>query len=214
MNEQDSAKGSQSLKQGRLQNDTSPTDRAYERENYEPEELSNPLPKWFAVMSACFVIWGFGYFYFQGVVPADAGDRRTAMAPAGSVPVDGKVVYAANCVACHQGNGQGIPAAFPPLAGADWVLTDPQIPAQILLHGLQGPIEVAGQLYSGVMPSMAHLSDEELAAVLNYIRTDWGNSASEITSDWLSEQRQRFVDRGPWQGGDELIATFGEPVLP
>ncbi len=190
------------------------TDRAYERENFEPEELSNPLPKWFAFMAAGFVAWGFGYFYFQGVVPVDAGDHRTAIAPAGSAPVDGKIVYAANCVACHQGTGLGITGAFPPLAASEWVLTDPQVSAQILLHGLQGPIEVAGQSYAGVMPVMAHLSDDELAAVLNYIRSDWGNSASEVTSEWFTEQRALFTDRGPWEGGAELIAEFGEPLVP
>jgi len=196
------------------QTETELTSRAYDRENFEPEELSNPLPKWFAVMSACLVLWGFGYFYFQGVVPLNAGDRRTAIAPAGSVPADGKVVYAANCVACHQGNGLGISGAFPPLAGAEWVLTNPVIPAQILLHGLQGPIEVAGNSYSGAMPVMAHLSDNELAAVLNYIRTDWGNNGSEVTPEWFAEQRERFTDRGPWEGGAELVSVFGEPTVP
>lgn len=214
MNINDSEGTDDSTKQTEFDNNTTPAARAYERENYEPEELSNPLPKWFAVMSACLVIWGFGYFYFQGVVPADAGDRRTAIAPAGSVPADGKVIYAANCVACHQGTGLGIAGTFPPLASSEWVLADPQIPAQILLHGMQGPIEVAGQSYSGVMPVMAHLSDDELAAVLNYIRSDWGNSAPQVTSEWFAEQRDLFMDRGPWEGAAELIAEFGEPLVP
>lgn len=215
MSSDDSKAGDDAMRQRDLHNDSVPVDRAYERENYEPEELSNPLPKWFAAMSIGFVAWGFGYFYFQGVVPADAGDHRTAMAPAGSAPADGKVVYAANCVACHQGTGLGIAGAFPPLAGSEWVLTDPQIPAQILLHGMQGPIEVAGQSYSGVMPTMAHLSDDELTAVLNYIRTDWGNNAPEVPEEWLAEQRARFAaDRGPWDGAAELIAEFGEPIVP
>lgn len=214
MNKNDSEGPDDSTKQTEFDNNTTPTDRAYERENYEPEELANPLPKWFAVMSACLVVWGFGYFYFQGVVPADAGDRRTAIAPAGSVPADGKVIYAANCVACHQGTGLGIAGAFPPLAASEWVLTDPQIPAQILLHGMQGPIEVEGQSYSGVMPVMDHLSDDELAAVLNYIRSDWGNSAPQVTSEWFAEQRDLFMDRGPWEGAAELIAEFGEPLVP
>lgn len=214
MNTNDSEGPDYLVKQTEVDNNTTTTDRAYERENYEPEELANPLPKWFAVMSACLVVWGFGYFYFQGVVPADAGDRRTAIAPAGSVPADGKVIYAANCVACHQGTGLGIAGAFPPLAASEWVLTDPQIPAQILLHGMQGPIEVAGQSYSGVMPVMAHLSNDELAAVLNYIRSDWGNNAPEVTSEWFAEQRDLFSDRGPWEGAAELMAEFGEPLVP
>ncbi|MBX2879119.1 MAG: c-type cytochrome [Granulosicoccus sp.] len=213
MSNHESPEHGKSVEQGELQDDIVTTDRAYERENFEPEELSNPLPKWFAVMSACFVMWGFGYFYFQGVVPADAGDQRTPIAPAGSGPVDGRVIYAANCVGCHQGTGLGIQGAFPPLAASEWVLTDPQIPAQVLLLGMRGPIEVAGQSYSGVMPAMAHLPDDELAAVLNYIRSDWGNSASEVTGDWIAEQRTRFTDRGPWEGAEELISNFGKPEV-
>jgi mono/diheme cytochrome c family protein len=202
------------VKEKDLQSNAVPVNRAYERENYEPAELKNPLPMWFSAMALSFVLWGAGYFFFQGVVPADAGDHRSVQAPAGrGAEVDGKVVYAANCVACHQGNGQGITGAFPPLAGAGWVLAEPEVPAQILLHGMQGPIEVKGQSYAGVMPVMAHLSDEELAAVLNYIRSDWGNDAPPVTVEWFAEQRALFPeDRGPWQGEAELRSTVGEPA--
>jgi len=212
MNRDDEICPDEPVREGELQGNAVPTDRAHERENYEPAELSNPLPKWYAAMSIAFVIWGAGYFYFQGVVPADAGDRRTAPAPAGDAPADGAVVYAANCVSCHQGDGAGIAGAFPPLAGSGWVLAEPDVPAQILLHGMQGPIDVLGQSYAGVMPSMSQLSDAELAAVLDYIRTEWGNDASPVTAELFAEQRARFVERGPWQGGAELIAEIGEPA--
>ncbi|MFK7889579.1 MAG: c-type cytochrome [Granulosicoccus sp.] len=188
-------------------------DRAYERENYEPAELKNPLPKWFSIMSLGFVIWGAGYFYFQGVVPADAGDHRTPLAIHDGGAADGATVYAGNCVACHQGTGLGISGAFPPLDGAEWVTGAPELLAQILLHGVQGEMQVLGTVYNGVMPSMAHLSDEELAAVSTHIRSSWSNNASAIDSDFIAEQRTRFdVARGPWQGGAELRAEIGEPV--
>ncbi|MCI0454943.1 MAG: cytochrome c, partial [Candidatus Dadabacteria bacterium] len=55
---------------------------------------------------------------------------------------DGSVVYANICAACHQANGQGVPGAFPPLAGSEWLLKDAETPILIVLHGLQGAIEV------------------------------------------------------------------------
>lgn len=186
---------------------------AYRRESYEPEELKNPLPKWYAVFSAAFIIWGVSYFFMQGTVPADAGDLRTPLPAPGSLPADGATVYNANCVACHQSSGQGLTGAFPPLDGSEWVLSDPRIPAQILLHGVQGAMQVMGNTYNGVMPAMAQLSDEELAAVLNYIRNSWSNSASEIDADYFATMREEFGERGPWQGGEELREALGDPVV-
>ncbi len=188
--------------------------RAYRREGFEPEELKNPLPKWFSLMSVGFIIWGVSYFFMQGVVPADAGDLRTAMPAPGSLPVDGGTVYNANCVACHQANGQGLAGAFPPLDGSEWVMTDTRIPAQILVHGVQGEMVVMGNTYSGVMPAMAHLSDQELAAVLNYIRNSWSNTGSEVDAAYFAAMREEFGERGPWEGGAELISVLGEPVVP
>lgn len=187
------------------------TNRAYKRETFEPEELKNPLPKWFSVFSVGFVIWGASYFFMQGTVPADAGDLRTPLPAPGSLPVDGATVYTANCVACHQANGQGLAGAFPPLDGSEWVLTDARIPAQILVHGVQGEMVIMGSTYSGVMPAMAHLSDEELAAVLNYIRSSWSNNASAVDAAYFASMREEFGERGPWQGGAELRSALGEP---
>jgi len=188
--------------------------RAYERENYEPKELENPLPKWFSLLSLGFVIWGASYFFMQGWGSTDAGDQRRPPPPAGTLPVNGGVVYAANCTACHQTDGAGLANAFPPLDGSGWVIGEPELAAQILVHGMQGPIEVKGATYSGVMPSMAHLSDAELAAVLNYIRNAWSNNAQPVKLDYFEQVRERFGERGPWQGGAELRSEIGEPAPP
>ena len=187
--------------------------RAYKREGYEPEELKNPLPKWFSVFSVGFIVWGAAYFFMQGYGPADAGDLRTALPAPGSLPADGATVYNANCVACHQANGQGLAGAFPPLDGSEWVLADTRIPAQILVHGVQGEMVVMGNTYAGVMPAMAHLSDEELAAVLNYIRNSWSNTGSEVDAAYFAAAREEFGERGPWNGGEELRSAVGEPVV-
>ncbi len=95
------------------------------------------------------------------------------------VLADGGQIYA-QCAGCHQVNGQGIPGAFPPLAGEL-----PRIVAkgdagrkyliQVVLFGLQGPIVAQGKSFNGVMPPFAHLTDAEVAAVLNHVLTSWGN---------------------------------------
>ena len=87
----------------------------------------------------------------------------------------GKGVYAANCAACHQANGQGIPKAFPPLVRSDYLNADKVRAIRTVTGGLQGPITVNGEKYNGVMPAWT-LSDEDVAAVLSYIYGSWGNS--------------------------------------
>ena len=93
----------------------------------------------------------------------------------------GEKTYNANCVACHQGNGQGIPGAFPPLAnhipnlynaqgGKDYIIN-------VVLYGLMGEIEVDGTTYNGVMTPWGQLSDEQIAATLNHELNSWGNDA-------------------------------------
>lgn len=97
-------------------------------------------------------------------------------------PQTGAQVYA-TCAACHQANGQGIPGGFPPLAGSEWVTGKADVPIAIVLHGLQGPITVKGQPYNGVMsPWGTTFSDQEIANVVTYIRSQWGNKAPAVTS--------------------------------
>ena len=74
-------------------------------------------------------------------------------------------------------------------------------------------MEVMGNQYNGVMPSMAHLSNAELAAVLTYIRSSWSNSASPVDEQLFVEARERFGERDPWAGGDELIEEVGKPLM-
>lgn len=104
---------------------------------------------------------------------ADAPEQQAAAA---GLP-DGAQVYG-SCSGCHQANGQGIPGAFPPLAGhaADLYTTDPDYLAQVVLFGLQGPITVDGAQYAGLMPAWeGQLTDAQIAAVLNFILSSWGN---------------------------------------
>jgi mono/diheme cytochrome c family protein len=95
---------------------------------------------------------------------------------------DGAVVYLANCSSCHQTNGQGVPGAFPPLAGDPIVTGNPAAVIAIVKNGLDGRIVVNGQAYSGIMPRWKGLiSDEQIAAVATYIRTSWRNHAPGVS---------------------------------
>lgn len=100
----------------------------------------------------------------------------------------GKNVYEANCQACHQANGQGIPAAFPPLAQSDFLNEDHDRAIEVVINGLSGPIRVNGELYDGVMPAV-ELSDEKVANVLTYVVNSWDNAGGEITPAQVADHR-------------------------
>ena len=83
----------------------------------------------------------------------------------------------------------GLPAAqFPPLEGSEWVSGSPERRIALTLHGLLGPIEVKGKAYQGLVPMTAFkgLSDREIAAVLTYVRTTFGDGASGITPETVA----------------------------
>ena len=113
--------------------------------------------------------------------------------------MNGATVYAGTCVACHQANGEGSPGLFPPLAGSEFVTGNPERLTRIVLHGLSGPVTVKGATYTGQMPPWQQLSDAEVAAVLTYIRSSWGNTAPEIKADEVAGVRSATATRsGPW----------------
>ena len=117
-----------------------------------------------------------------------------------SAPQDGAEIYLTRCMSCHQMNGGGVPGVFPPLTGTDWVTGDEGVLIRIILNGMTGEIEVNGMVYTGAMPPWgAFLNDEEMAALLTYIRTEWGNDASDITPEMVAEVREAVADRAePW----------------
>ena len=101
----------------------------------------------------------------------------------------GERVFTTNCVACHQANGMGIPAAFPPLAGSDYLNADKTRAIGVLVNGLSGPITVNGENYNGVMPAI-RLSDEDVANVLTYVYSQWGNSGQVVLPAEIRAARQ------------------------
>lgn len=125
---------------------------------------------------------------------ASAPSGRPEEAPEDAV-LNGATLYEQNCASCHGWEGQGF-GTFPPLSGASWVTGDGDVPIRILLHGLQGSIEVQNQTYDGVMPAFGNrLRDEEIAAILTYVRSSWGSEAEAIETEEVRALRDRHADR-------------------
>ncbi len=102
----------------------------------------------------------------------------------------GKVVYEQVCTACHLGEGQGIPFAFPPLAKSDYLNADTDRSISAVVHGLAGEIEVNGKVFNSVMPQLG-LSDESIANVLTYVYNQWENNGTEVTPEMVKAVRDR-----------------------
>ena len=117
---------------------------------------------------------------------------------------DGKVVYSTTCAACHQATGEGVEGTYPPLAGSEWVNGDEAKVVRILLHGVTGPIEVAGETFNGMMPAWgATLKDDDIAAVLTYVRSTWGNTGAPITAAKVASIRAATTSRTtPWTSAE------------
>ena len=120
----------------------------------------------------------------------------------------GKIVYGKTCVACHQANGMGAPGQFPPLAGSEWVNeAEPGRIIRAVLNGLQGPITVHGQSFNNVMVPWNSLSDEDIAAVITYVRgnKEWGNTASAVTPERVGAVRAKIKAHPTAFTADELL---------
>ena len=115
-------------------------------------------------------------------------EARPAAANKAERIANGERVYKANCVACHQSAGQGIPNAFPPLAASDYLNADIDRAIRTVANGLQGPITVNGVKYDTVMPALG-LSDEEIASVLTYVLSQWDNEGGEVTPERVAAAR-------------------------
>ena len=102
----------------------------------------------------------------------------------------GKQVYLSLCFACHQSDGKGLPGAFPPLAGSDFLLADRERAIRIVLKGLTGPITVNGTTINSAMPPQeAVLTDTQIADVLSFVYNAWGNQGESFKADQIKAIR-------------------------
>jgi nitrite reductase (NO-forming) len=102
----------------------------------------------------------------------------------------GKRIFNQICMACHQQSGLGIPGAFPPLAGSDFLNADKNRAIGIVMNGFSGAITVNGKPFNSQMPSL-QLSDEDIANVLTYVYNTWGNKGYEVTPDEVAKVRKK-----------------------
>jgi|SRR4051794_6648060 mono/diheme cytochrome c family protein len=183
----------------------------------EPKAGRTPVPVWLVVLLFILLYWAMiyfdsygGWFSPQVYAPYHSTNQLAEYQPPSGdneALLAGKKVYESNlgCAICHQNDGLGKPGQFPPLAGSEWAQGAPSRMIRIPLCGLSGPITVKGQAWNAAMPNVGSiLTDDQLAAVLTYIRKSWGNTASEITPDMVKKVRGEVGGRAQPFTGDEL----------
>lgn len=210
---------------------------AAQREHKEPGFGEVPVPLWLMTVCGIAMIWAGAYLgMFNGGFRGDIFNERDTSpkllfteqgtgaaggaegvgeAAAQTPAAQGKKLYAANCVSCHQATGLGIPGQYPPLVKSDYVNGGSKRLGMILLKGLQGPVKVEGVVYNGAMPAWEKvLTDKKIAYILTYIRQDWGNAAGEITPEQIAAGRKEFTAHAdPWTEAD-LLAIPATEELP
>lgn len=195
------------------------------REKSEPSEGFSPMPL-FLLGFISAVIFGVSVYvvHYRGDFDPLVYDHRfdaEAAKAAASGPQEltpeqilarGKTAYQ-TCVACHQASGLGVAGVYPPLAGSEWVTGSEERLIRVLLHGLNGPIQVKGNTYNGLMPAFGKVpgggynwNNERISQVLSYIRHEWGNNASFITKEQVDVVLKAEAARAkPWTQ-DELAS--------
>src|SRR3984893_3146144 len=204
---------------------------AIQREKREPRVGLEPLSIWLIAVYGLAVFFGGAYlgrysgnFSGDGLDPLGgppptkkAGGAQGQQQQAELSPRDrGKKIFAANCQTCHQANGLGVPGQYPPLAGSEFTTGGSKRPAMIVLKGLQGPVTVKGQNFgSAVMqPWDKTLTDQKIADVLTYERSDWGNNASPVTAEQIAALRKDLANHPDSFTEPDLMAVPADAELP
>ena len=161
----------------------------------EPVATNSPVPMAIVVLTLTLLFLGGVYFdhhsgwfnakVYTPYVSAEQLDLYQPKSGAAAAAAQGKKVYETVCGICHGNDGMGKPNMAPPLAGSEWVNASGfHRLAQIPLEGLNGNLQVEGKDWNlNMAPMGAALSDADLAAVLTYIRSSWGNKAGAVSAD-------------------------------
>ena len=204
---------------------------AIQREKREPRVGLEPLSIWLIVVYGVALFLGGAYLgRFSGNFDGDSLDiayipvKKTGPGGAGGAqqqtemtPAErGKKVFSANCVTCHQASGTGVAGQYPPLAGSEFVTGGSRRPAMIVLKGLQGPLKVKGQQYgTAVMqPWDKTLTDQKIADVLTYIRSEWGNKASPVSTEQVAALRKELAGHPDSWSESDILAVPADAELP
>lgn len=183
----------------------------------EPTATRSTVPMWIIVITLILLFVGGVYFdrhsgWFNPNIypPFNSAEQLEAYQPKSgeaAARAHGKVVYEAVCGICHGPDGLGKPAQAPPLAGSEWVIAKGiNRLAHIPLTGVSGPLKVEGQDWNLNMAAMgAALPDEDLAGVLSYIRTAWGNKAGAVTADDIKKIRADLGKGAQPMTGEQML---------
>lgn len=165
----------------------------------DPTDGYEPVPLWLLTIFGVLLAWGGWYLgtYAAQFRWLELDETPGAGLAAASQPTEdpvtlGKRIFSGNCVSCHQADGKGLPGQYPTLNGSEWVHASPAWMKRIVLHGLEGPIQVAGANYNNAMPPFGpKLTDKQIAAVITYVRTnaEWGNKASAVSPEDVAATR-------------------------
>jgi mono/diheme cytochrome c family protein len=185
-------------------------------ENSEPKAGSGPVPVWLIVLFG--VIFYSGQLYineYAGEFSPLVYDPYPSLAavkkanPQGEdLVAKGEELFSVRCAVCHQAAGLGVAGQFPPLAGSEWVQAPgPGRPIRIVLNSVIGEIQVKGETFNNpAMPPWRDLTtDEEVAAILTYVRQAWGNKAPPVKPQQVKEVREKTSDRGRQWTAPELL---------
>ena len=212
------------------QSDVQQVHAAVQREKREPRVGAEPLSIWLIAIYGLAIFFGGAYlgrysgnFSSGGLDPMGAPPpaKKAAGGPAGGEqaaelsPHDrGKKVFSANCQTCHQANGVGVPGQYPPLAGSEFTNGGSRRMGMIVLKGLQGPVKVKGQQFgSAVMqPWDKTLTDKQIADVMTYERSDWGNSASAVTPEQIAALRKELASHPESFAEHDILAAPDEDL--
>jgi len=117
------------------------------------------------------------------------------------------VLFINHCSTCHGQQGQGRPPTFPPLVGSEALTHGPEAVALVVLLGISGEIEVAGQVYRGYMPPLRHLSDEEISRIVTHVG-QWADWTELPDANRIAGLREAVADRQTLQGREGLEALL------
>ena len=183
------------------------------RDKDEPAEGFSLTPIFIVFLFCGFGFWA-GLYLTQnsGNFAPSAFDLNAPKASLAGGPVafepdaaKGQTLFLANCAACHQATGLGVPGAFPPLVKSVWVTGSEDRLVKAILAGLAGEIEVNGVKYNGNMPNIgAGLKDAQIAHIATYVRQAWGNVAEPVMDTKVAEVRKAIGNRAQYLPADLL----------
>ena len=107
----------------------------------------------------------------------------------------GKELFLISCGACHQPHGMGQEGLAPPLVDSKWVLGSPQRLVRIVLQGLHGTINIKGKTFQLDMPALGVFDDDQIAAILTFVRREWGHAANPIEPELVKAVRAETEKR-------------------